>query len=63
MRREALIPGAAGEELEGGSWVHRLYVDPQGERNNRMPGKRRSGVRGEASLDPRDIAKAGLPEA
>ena len=41
------------------------YPDPKGERNNRMPGKRRScpGVRGEASRDPRDMAKAGLPEA
>ena len=41
------------------------YPDPRGERNNRMPGKRRSspGVRGEVSWDPRDMAKAGLPEA
>jgi len=41
------------------------YPDPKGERNNRMPGKRRScpGVRGEASRDPRDMAKAVLPEA
>ena len=36
------------------------YPDPKGERNNRMSGKRRScpGVRGEASRDPRDMAKA-----
>ncbi len=41
------------------------YPDPQGERDNRMPAKRRScpGVMGEASRDPRDMAKAGLPEA
>ena len=41
------------------------YPDPKGERNNRMPGNRRScpGVRGEASRDPRDMAKAGLLEA
>jgi hypothetical protein len=33
--------------------------------NKRMPAKRRScpGVRGEASRDPRDMAKAGLPES
>ena len=38
------------------------YPDPKGERDNRMPGKRRSGsgVRAEASRDPRDMAKAGL---
>jgi hypothetical protein len=40
------------------------YPDPKGERNNRMPGKRRSGsgVSAEASRDPRDKAKAGLPD-
>jgi hypothetical protein len=39
--------------------------DPRGERNNRMPGKRRpaevSGLG--RSRDPRDMAKAGLPES
>ena len=41
------------------------YPDPKGERDNSMLGKRRScpGVRGEASRDPRDMAKARLPEA
>ena len=38
------------------------YPDPKGERDVRMPGKRRSGsgVRAEAARDPRDMAKAGL---
>ena len=37
------------------------YRDPKGERDKRMPEKRRSspGVRGDASRDPRDMAKAG----
>jgi hypothetical protein len=41
------------------------YPDPKGERNSSMPGKRQScsGVRGEVSRDPCDMAKAGLPEA
>jgi hypothetical protein len=40
------------------------YRDPKGERDKRMPEKRRSspGVRGGASRDPRDMAKAGLPD-
>ena len=40
------------------------YRDPKGERDKRMPEKRRSspGVRGGASRDPRDTAKAGLPD-
>ena len=41
------------------------YPDPRGERNKRMPGKRRpvqvSGLG--RSRDPRDMAKAGLPES
>jgi hypothetical protein len=39
--------------------------DPKGERDKRMPAKRRpsSGVRGGASRDPRDMAKAGLPDS
>ncbi len=38
------------------------YPDPRGERNKSMPGNRRSspGVRGDASWDPRDMAKATL---
>ena len=41
------------------------YPDPKGERNSSMPGKRQScsGVRGEVSRDPCDMAQAGLPEA
>src|SRR5450755_2407660 len=41
------------------------YPDPRGERDNRMPAKRRScpGVRAGVSRDPRDMAKAGLPES
>jgi len=41
------------------------YPDPKGERDSSLPGKRRSGpgVRAEASRDPRDMAKARLPEA
>ncbi len=41
------------------------YPDPKGERDSSLPGKRRSGpgVRAEVSRDPRDMAKAGLPEA
>ena|ERR1035438_8036426 len=36
------------------------YPDPKGERNKSMPGNRRSspGVRGDASWDPCDMAKA-----
>ena len=41
------------------------YPDARGERNKSMPGNRRSspGVRGDASWDPRDMAKAELVEA
>ena len=58
-------PRLSREELEGMFLGPMAYPDPEGERNNRMSGKRRScpGVRGEASRDPRDMAKAGLPEA
>ena len=58
-------PRRSREELEGRFLGPMAYPDPKGERNNRMPGKRRScpGVRGEASRDPRDMAKAGLLEA
>ena len=58
-------PRRSREELEGMFLGPMAYPDPEGERNNRMSGKRRScpGVRGEASRDPRDMAKAGLPEA
>ena len=58
-------PRRSREELEGMFLGLMAYPDPKGERNNRMPGKRRSrpGVRGEASRGPREMAKAGLPEA
>jgi hypothetical protein len=41
------------------------YLDPKGEGDSSMPLKRRpcSGVGGGASRDPRDRAKAGLPES
>jgi hypothetical protein len=41
------------------------YLDPKGEWDNSMPLKRRpcSGVGGGALRDPRDKAKAGLPES
>ena len=41
------------------------YLDLKGEGDNSMPGNRRpcSGVRGGAPGDPRDMAKAGLPES
>jgi hypothetical protein len=67
VRREALccIPGAAGTKLEGRFVGPMAYPDPKGERNNRMPGKRRlAWVSGPGrSRDPRDMAKAGLPES
>jgi hypothetical protein len=64
-RGALLYPRRSREELEGMFLGPMAHPDPKGERNNRMPGKRRSrpGVRGEASRDPRDMAKAGLPEA
>ena len=60
-----MYPRRSREELEGRFLGPMAYPDPEGERNNRMPGKRRSrpGVWGGASRDPRDMAKAGLPEA
>ena len=41
------------------------YLEPKGEGDNSMPLTRRlcSGVGGGASWDPRDRAKAGLPES
>jgi hypothetical protein len=60
-----LYPRRSREELEGMFLGPMAYPDPQGERDNRMPGNRRSrpGVRGDASWDPRDMAKAALLEA
>jgi hypothetical protein len=53
------------EGLEGTFLGLMAYLDPKGEGDESMPGKRRPcpGVRGGASRDPRDMAKAGLPEA
>src|ERR1035441_10537705 len=64
-RGALLYPRRSREELEGKFLGPITYPDPKGERNNSMSGKRRSssGVRGDASRDPCDMAKAGLPEA
>jgi len=64
-RGALLYPRRSRDEFEGRFVGPMAYPDPRGERNNRMPGKRRScpGVRGEVSRDPRDMAKAGLPES
>ena len=60
-----MYPRRSREELEGRFVGLMAYPDPRGERNNRMPAKRRPGpgVRAGESRDPRDMAKAGLPEA
>jgi hypothetical protein len=60
-----LYPRRSREELEGRFLGPMAYPEPKGERNNRMPAKRRSGsgVRAEASRDPRDMAKAALPDS
>ena len=67
VRHEApcRIPGSAGMNSEGGSWVQWLTWIRKGEWDHSMPGKRRpcSGIGGGASRDPRDTAKAGLPES
>ncbi len=59
-----MYPRRSREGLGGGSLGLMAYRDPKGERDKRMPEKRRSspGVRGGASRDPRDMAKAGLPD-
>jgi hypothetical protein len=58
-------PRRSREGLEGRSLGPMAHPDPKGERNHRLPAKRRSdpGVTAEASRDPRDMAKAALPEA
>jgi hypothetical protein len=60
-----LYPRRSREGLGGGSLGLMAYRDPKGERDKRMPEKRRSspGVRGGASRDPRDMAKAGSPDS
>ena len=63
-RGALLYPRRSREGLGGGSLGLMAYRDLKGERDKRMPEKRRSspGVRGGASRDPRDMAKAGLPD-
>ena len=63
-RGALLYPRRSREGLGGGSLGLMAYRDLKGERDKRMPEKRRSspGVRGGASRDPRDTAKAGLPD-
>ncbi len=64
-RGALLYPRCSREELEGRFLGPMAYPDPKGERNKRMSANRRScpGVRGDASRDPCDMAKAGLLEA
>jgi hypothetical protein len=64
-RGALLYPRRSREELEGRFLGPMAYPDPKGERNKSMSGKRRSspGVRGDASRDPCDMAKAGLPKS
>ncbi|WP_204288890.1 transposase [Microbispora amethystogenes] len=54
-------PGGIGRRFLGPM----AYLDPKGEGDSSMSLKRRpcSGVGGGASWDPRDMAKAGLPES
>ena len=63
--RRPVVSPAQPEELEGRFLGPMAYPDPKGERDNSMLGKRRSGpdAGGEASRDPRDMAKAGLPDS
>src|SRR6266851_6860545 len=58
-------PRFSREELEGRFLGLMAYLDPKGEGDNSMPGNQRScpGVWGEVLGDPRDMAKAGLPES
>ena len=64
-RGALLYPRRSGERSEGSSLGPMAYLDPKGEGDNSMPGNRRPGpgVRDGALGDPRDMAKAGLPEA
>ena len=64
-RGALLYPRCSRDELEGRFLGPMAYPDPKGERDKRMPANRRScpGVRAGASRGPRDMAKAGLPEA
>ena len=64
MRRLVVFP-VSREELGGRFLGPMAYLDLKGEGDHSMPLKRRpcSGVGGGASRDPRDRAKAGLPES
>jgi hypothetical protein len=60
-----LYPRRSRDELEGRFLGPMAHPEPKGEGNNRMPAKRRScpGVGARRQRDPRDMAKAALPEA
>jgi len=64
-RGASLYSRRSREELEGRFLGLMAYLDPKGEGDNSMPGNQRScpGVWGEVLGDPRDMAKAGLPES
>ena len=64
-RGALLYPRRSREELGGRFLGLMADLDPKGEGDNSMPGNQRScpGVWSDASGDPRDMAKAGLPEA
>jgi hypothetical protein len=63
-RGALLYPRFSREELGGRFLGLMAYLDPKGEGDKSMPGKQCScpGARGEALRDPRDMAKAGLPD-
>ena len=67
VRREApcCIPGSAGRDLEGGSWVEWLtwIRKVKGTRACQQTGGRAQWSGTACRGDPRDMAKAGLPEA
>ena len=58
-------PRLSREELGGRFLGLMAYLDPKGEGDKSMPGNQRPcpGVWGGALRDPRDMAKAGLPES
>ena len=64
-RGALLYPRLSREELGGRFLGLMAYLDPKGEGDNSMPGKQRPcpGVWSGALRDPRDMAKAGLPES
>ena len=64
MRRSVVSPAQRGE-MGGRSLGPMANPEPKGKGDHSMPGNWRScpGVRGDAPGDPRDMVKAGLPEA